>query len=160
MMPDRSRSALIAEIAALPARLEAVVSNLDDVQLDTPYRTGGWTVRQVVHHLADSHMNAYIRMKLALTEDRPRFKTYEQDEWARLPDSTLPLAPSLSILRGLHERWATLLEGLPAEEIWARVGEHPESGSVTLDDLLASYTAHGARHVRQIADLRAARGWL
>lgn len=159
MTPDLSRSALIAQIAALPAQLEIVVSNLDRSQLDTPYRVDGWTVRQVVHHLADSHMNAYIRMKLALTEDRPRFKTYEQDEWARLPDSSLPLAPSLSILRGLHERWATLLEGLP-EEVWARVGEHPESGTVTLDDLLASYAAHGARHVRQIIDLCADRGWV
>lgn len=158
MTPDLSRPALIKEIAALPSHLEAVVANLDDAQLDTSYRSGGWTVRQVVHHLADSHMNAYIRMKLALTEDRPQFKTYEQDEWARLSDSMLPLDASLMILRGLHERWARLLEGI-TEADRTRTGIHPANGEVSLDEMLRSYVAHGARHVKQIADLRADRGW-
>lgn len=158
MITIAERRTLIAAIAALPARLEAAVRDLDDARLDTPYRVDGWTVRQVVHHLADSHMNAYIRMKLALTEDRPCFKTYEQDEWARLPDSTLPLDPSLAILRGTHERWARLLEGI-GEADWTRTGVHPANGEVSLDELLRSYAAHGARHVNQITDLREDRGW-
>ncbi len=157
-MTPHDRSEHIKQIKDVPAQLEAAVANLDDAQLDTPYRAGGWTVRQVVHHLADSHYNAFIRMKLALTEDRPHFKTYEQDAWAQLPDMRLPLAPSLSILRGLHERWGKLLEGLP-EESWTRTGVHPENGEMTLNNLLASYSAHGARHVKQIKDLRESRGW-
>ena len=158
MPTNAERYELINQLRDLPAQLENIAGDLDDEQLDTPYRDGGWTVRQVVHHLADSHYNAFIRMKLALTEDRPHFKTYEQDAWARLSDMQLPLAPSLSILRGLHERWGILLEGLP-EESWTRTGVHPENGEMTLNNLLASYSAHGARHVKQIKDLRESRGW-
>lgn len=157
MTTERNR--LIKQIRDFPAELENNVCDLNDRQLDTPYRTGGWTVRQVVHHIADSHMNAFIRMKLALTEDAPRFKTYEQDDWALLPDTReAQTGSSLLILRGLHERWANLLERLPAES-WTRKGVHPENGEVTIDDMLASYAAHGARHLNQITTLREARGW-
>ncbi len=158
-MTTADRSDLIAQIRNFPAYLENNVGDLDDEQLDTPYRVEGWTVRQVVHHLADSHINAFIRMKLALTEDAPRYKTYEQDDWARLPDTRhAPIGSSLLILRGLHERWANLLEELPAEN-WARKGVHPVNGDVTLDDQLAYYAEHGARHLRQITTLRESRGW-
>lgn len=149
----------IARIRDLPDALDNLVQDLEDAQLDTPYRDGGWTVRQVVHHLADSHLNAYARMKWILTEDRPTLKTYEQDDWARLPDYTeLSIEPSLAILRGLHARWTALLERLPGSS-WSREGQHPEVGKVTLDDLLDLYARHGENHLGQIAKLRVARGW-
>lgn len=158
-MTTHSRTELINQLKDFPLQLDTAVSDLNDEQLDTRYRVEGWTVRQVVHHVADSHMNAFIRMKLAITEDRPRYKTYEQDDWALLPDTRYaPTKASLLILRGLHERWANLLEKLPAES-WTRTGVHPENGEVTLDEMLASYVAHGARHLRQITILREARGW-
>jgi uncharacterized damage-inducible protein DinB len=111
-----------------------------------------------VHHLADSHMNAYLRFRWLITEDHPTIKTYEQDDWAKLPDSRLPLDSSLTILEGLHKRWATLLETLP-DEAWSRTGTHPEIGEVTLDDLLEIYSGHGVHHAGQITDLRARKGW-
>jgi len=158
MATAEERQKQIDRIEELPRLLEEAVRGLDDEQLDTPYREGGWTVRQVVHHLADSHANAVTRMKLILTEDHPTLKTYDQDEWAGLADSALPLEPSLAIVRGLHQRCTALLRAVP-EEAWPRTAFHPERGDITLDDLLGLYAGHGANHVRQITDLRARQGW-
>jgi hypothetical protein len=157
MVPDRATQ--IAAVRELPATLEGAVHGLTTAQLDTPYRPGGWTVRQVVHHLADSHMNAFIRMKLILTEDRPRLKPYDQERWAETADvAGVPIEPSLEIIRGLHERWVAMLERVP-EGSWKRAAVHPESGDVTLESLLATYAHHGENHVGHILQLRASRGW-
>ena len=157
MVPDRATQ--IAAVRELPATLEGAVHGLSASQLDTPYRPGGWTVRQVVHHLADSHMNAFIRMKLILTEEHPRLKTYDQERWAESADvSQVGIEPSLTLLRGLHQRWVAMLETLP-EEAWSKAADHPESGEVTLGSLLAVYAHHGENHVAQILSLRASRGW-
>ncbi len=158
MFNSEQRKSRIADIRAFPPILKSAISGLNDEQLDTPYRDGGWSVRQVVHHLADSHVNAYLRFRWLVTEDHPTIKTYDQDVWAALPDSRLSLNSSLSILDGLHERWATFLEGLP-DEAWSRKGTHPEIGEVTLDDLLEIYSGHGAHHAGQITDLRARKDW-
>jgi hypothetical protein len=150
---------MLARLRQLPAAAEAAVHGLNDAHLDTPCGEGEWTVRQVVHHLADAHMNGFIRMKLILTEEQPTLKPYDQDAWARLCDSTeLPVRAALSILAGLHERWSGLLESVP-ESSWRRSATHPESGPVTLDGLLVTYARHGETHVRQITGLRAAKGW-
>jgi uncharacterized damage-inducible protein DinB len=149
---------MISQIEELPSKVEAAVRGLNDEQLNTPYRQGGWTVRQVVHHLADSHMNAYVRMKLILTEDHPTLKPYDQDEWAKLGDVQQPIDSSLAILRGLHERWAAMLKSVP-ESAWSRTAFHPESGEVTIEGLLTLYSHHGENHVGQVTNLRAARGW-
>lgn len=141
-----------------PPIIRSAVAGLNDEQLDTRYREGGWTIRQVVHHVADSHMNAYLRFRWLATEDHPTIKTYDQDIWAGLPDSRLPLESSLKIIDGLHERWAAFLEELP-EQAWSRMGTHPELGEVSLDDLLEIYSGHGAHHAGQITDLRARKGW-
>ena len=158
MLNAEQRRDGIARLLELPGLVEEAVRGLDDAQLDTPYRDGGWSVRQVVHHLADSHLNALIRMKLTLTEEHPPLKPYDQDEWARLGDAALPVAPSLAILRGVHERWAALLESLP-EEAWSRTAYHPERGDITLDDQLSLYAGHGVHHVGQITGLRTRNGW-
>lgn len=159
-MKAAERKGRVEHIRALPDLVEKAVDGLDDRQLDTPYREGGWTIRQVVHHLADSHMNAMIRMKLILTEDRPTLKPYNQDEWAKLADtSKAPIASAISILRGLHERWVVLLEGIRDDQ-WNRSALHPESGELTLNDLLATYARHGENHVKQINSLRAEQRWL
>ncbi len=159
MLTADERREKIARIEALPAKLETVVRGLTESQLDTPYREGGWMVRQVVHHLADSHMNAFIRAKLIVTETNPTLKPYNQDDWAITADvCRLPLQSSLAIIRGLHERWVTLLRSLP-EEAWSRTAQHPESGPMTLERLLSIYAAHGEKHVSQIHGLREARGW-
>jgi hypothetical protein len=155
---NANRKERIERIRSLPAELEHAVAGLNDSQLDTPYRSGGWTVRQVVHHVADSHMNAFVRMKLILTEDRPTLKPYDQDAWAGLHDSMLPPDASLPIIRGLHSRWVTLLEHVP-EEAWTRTAHHPESGEVSLDSLLTTYARHGENHVAQITGLRKGKGW-
>lgn len=158
-MPSDNRQELIETIERLPAILEAVVSDLTEAQLDAPGGDGDWTVRQVVHHIADSHMNSLIRMKLMLTEEHPTLKPYDQEQWADLPDTNaLPIAPSLAILRGLHARWTALLRGLP-ETAWSRTGFHPENGEVTIDSMLESYAHHGQDHVEQIKRLRALHGW-
>jgi hypothetical protein len=146
-------------IAELPERMRAAVAGLGDAQLGTPYRPGGWTVRQVVHHVADSHMNAYIRTKLALTETEPAIKPYDQDAWAPLADARLPIALSLGILDGVHARWAVLWRSLtPAQ--FGRVFHHPEIGTVTLDLQLQQYAWHSRHHVAHIASLRQREGWL
>ena len=149
----------IAAIERLPAEAEAVVAGLDDAALDTPYREGGWSPRQVIHHLADSHMNAFIRMRLIVTEDHPAIKPYDQDAWAVLSDTTtMPVAPSLAILSGLHARWACFLGSLP-DDAYSRTAFHPEHGDVTLDRFVAMYGKHGLTHCRQIRDLRDRMGW-
>jgi len=159
MLTPEARQAMLARLQQLPDAAEAAVRGLSDTQLDTPCGEGEWTVRQVVHHLADAHMNGFIRMKLILTEEQPTLKPYDQDEWAKLRDSAeLPIRAALSILAGLHERWSGLLEALP-EWSWRRSATHPETGIVTLDDLLVTYARHGEAHLRQITGLRAAKGW-
>lgn len=145
-----NREFLIRAIAELPGQVEAALSGATDAQLMQPYREGGWNARQVVHHLADSHMNAFIRCRLILTEDNPPLKPYDQDAWAQLPDSCGgPLEPSLAILRGLHARWAAFFRALP-DEAWTRQGLHPENGPMTLAAILEGYAAHGLRHLEHI----------
>ncbi len=145
-----NRESLIQSIAGLPARIEAALAGATEAQLLQPYRDGGWNARQVVHHLADSHMNSFIRCRLIVTEDNPPLKPYDQDAWAQLPDSsTGPLEPSLQILRGLHARWAQFFRSLP-EEAWTRSGFHPDNGPMTLEAILAGYAAHGQRHLEHI----------
>ena len=155
---DAKRTQWIEEIAALPAHLRAAVEGLEQSQLDTPYRDGGWTVRQVVHHVADSHVNAYVRLKLALTEDSPAIKPYEEQRWAELPDSRLPVPVSLALLDALHERWVVLLRSM-RDETFARTWVHPEHGTRDLDFLLQLYAWHSRHHVAHVTGLRARRGW-
>lgn len=156
--PERRRG-WIARIAAVPARLRAAVADLTDEQLDTPYRDGGWTVRQLVHHLPDSHMNAYVRLKLALTEENPPVKTYDEAQWATLPDSRItPPAVSLALLEALHARWVDLLESLD-DARWHRTMRHPEWGDISLEFVLALYAWHGDHHVAHVTTLRERMGW-
>jgi len=159
MLTAQERAALINQIKSLPSAVRAAVNGLSESQLATPYRDGGWTVRQVVHHMADSHMNAFIRMKLILTEENPTLKAYDQDMWALLPDvSGTPIAVSMGILEGLHTRWGVLLEGQP-DSSWSRTALHPENGPVTLESMLKTYARHGEKHVEHITTLRKSRGW-
>ncbi len=153
------RTGFIAEIDAAPAVLRRAVEGLTDAQLDTPYRVGGWTVRQVVHHLPDSHLNAYLRCKLALTEDRPMIKTYEEARWAELPEAkSSPIEPSLDLFEALHRRWVAGLRPLP-EAAFARTLRHPELGVMPVDRVLALYAWHGRHHTAHITALRARMGW-
>jgi hypothetical protein len=154
-----TRTACTRDIAALPARLAAAVAGLAPSQLDTPYREGGWTIRQVVHHLADSQMNAFVRFKLALTEEKPRITAFDQDAWARTADTLgADVALSLSILQGVHGRWAALLATLaPAD--FARVFMHPERGEQSLDRTLQMYAWHGNHHLAHVTGLRERKGW-
>jgi uncharacterized damage-inducible protein DinB len=142
----------------LPERLREAVSGLNDRQIDTPYREGGWTVRQVVHHVADSHANCYIRFKLALTEDWPTIKPYDQAAWARLADSRLPIDGSLVFLESLHARWVPLVESLTDAD-FERGYNHPENGRQTLATVLALYGWHSLHHTAHITGLRARQGW-
>ena len=155
--PETARR-LVDEIAALPGQLAAAVAGLDDARLDTPYRDGGWTVRQVVHHVADSHMNAYVRVKLALTADAPTISPYDEAAWAELPDSRLPVAPSLALVEALHLRWAAVLRALGPAEL-ARPYRHPEMGDVPVRTALAIYAWHGRHHTAHVTALRARMGW-
>ena len=156
---DASRAASIDAIAAAPAALRAAVADLDEGQLATPYRPDGWTVRQLVHHVADSHINAYIRFRLALTEDDPPFKPYAEKEWAKLPDAVAtPVQASLRLLDGLHERWVRLLRATPAEAM-ARTGQHPDHGAISVDYLLQMYAWHGRHHVAHVTALRRRENW-
>ena len=156
---SQMRAESIAAIRDAPAALRAAVRGLDDAQLNTPYRDGGWTVRQVVHHVPESHMNAYIRFKLALTEQNPTIKPYEEDAWAKLPDvSRTPIETSLDLLDRLHQRWVTLLELLKPDE-FKRPLVHPAIGPITLDYLLQMYAWHGRHHAAHVTTLRARRGW-
>lgn len=148
----------IDDIAALPGDLRRTVSALTDRRLDTPYRPGGWTVRQVVHHLPDSHMNSLIRFKWALTEERPVIKTYDEKGWAALPDSRQPIAHSLDLLDALHRRWADLLRGLDQRQL-QREFVHPDSGPVTLAVTIGAYAWHGRHHLAHIERLIEREGW-
>jgi len=151
MLTLAERQARIEKIRNFPARLEALVANLTDQQLDA-HLPGEWTARQNVHHVADSHMNAFIRFKLALTERVPIIKPYAEADWANLADTTtLPVQPTLQILHGLHKRWVTLLDSLTADQ-WARTAYHPEQGKVmSLDDFLVTYSDHGDAHIEQLS---------
>lgn len=150
---------LIAEIAAAPSRFRDAVRGLDDSQLDTPYRPGGWTVRQTIHHVADSHMNSVIRMRLALTEPEPAIRPYDQKAWADLPDSrTAPVELSLQLIENLHARWGLLLKTL-SDADFARTFRHPEIGLVRLDTNLALYAWHGRHHAAHITALRERNAW-
>ncbi|HZT31999.1 MAG TPA: bacillithiol transferase BstA [Bryobacteraceae bacterium] len=156
---SEQRARWIAEIAEAPARLRAAVTGLTAAQLDTPYRPGGWTVRQVVHHLPDSHVNSYVRFRLALTEDEPAIKTYHENLWAELSDArTAPVETSLALLEALHERWVLLLRSLGPGD-FARRFKHPEMGVMDLDRTTAVYAWHGRHHVAQINSLRQRMGW-
>lgn len=158
-LDEVQRRRAIDAIAATPARLRAAVKGLTDVQLDTPYRPGGWTVRQVVHHVPESHMNAYIRFKLALTEDEPTIKPYEEARWAELADvRETPIETSLALLESLHERWVILLRSM-SDKDFARRFRHPETGVQRLDQVLALYEWHGAHHVGHVTSLRERMGW-
>lgn len=153
------RETAIAEIAATPARLRAAVANLNDAQLDTPYREGGWTVRQVVHHVADSHMNAYVRLRLALTETEPPIKGYEESAWAKLDDAQhAPVEISLRLLEPLHDRWVRVLKTVTPEQ-YARTVRHSEAGVKNVDWLLFLYAWHGRHHSAHITELRKQKGW-
>jgi hypothetical protein len=153
------RKLFIDEIAATPQRVRSAIAGLKPDQLETPYRDAGWTVRQVVHHLPDSHINSYVRFKLALTENEPTIKTYDESRWAELADAKSgPVEASLDLLAGLHERWVILLRSLSAEDTQKRLN-HPELGVVSIDKYIALYAWHGAHHVAHITSLRERMGW-
>jgi len=156
---QEQKQSLLSDIAQTPANLRKAIDGLSDAQLDTPYRPGGWTVRQVVHHLPDSHMNSYVRFKLALTEDEPTIKPYAEDLWAELGDtSATPVETSLMLLDSLHDRWVRLLRSLTAEQ-WKRTFRHPELGAMDLEKTLAIYGWHGRHHVAHITELRKRMSW-
>jgi uncharacterized damage-inducible protein DinB len=153
------RRQLIDSIAQAPVALRSAVAGLNPQQIETPYREGGWTVRQVVHHVPESHMNAYIRFKLALTEDEPTIKPYMEDRWARTQDvEATPLEVSLALLDSLHDRWVRLLRSLKSDD-WKRTFRHPEMGTVSLEKNLALYAWHGRHHVAHVTELRKRMGW-
>ena len=153
-----ARAEQIETLRRLPDRLRDAVYGLNDTQLDTPYRQGGWPLRQVVHHVADSHMNATVRFKLALTEDWPTVKTYDEAAWVRLADSRLPIAGSLALIEALHGRWVALLGSLTGVD-FQKGYTHPEMGRQDLGTALAHYAWHSRHHTAHIANLRARRGW-
>ena len=163
-VPDSSptpetRQRHIARISGLPSKMKQAVAGLNEDQLNTPYRDGGWTVRRVVHHVPDSHLNAYIRFKWALTEDNPTIKAYEEGEWAKLKDSeTTPVQVSLNMLESLHARWTVLLRSMKQED-FLRKFVHPASGSHDVDWLLQLYSWHGNHHVAHITSLRERMKW-
>jgi len=147
------------DIEQTPARLRTAVRGLSDEQLNTPYRDGGWTVRQLAHHVPDSHMNAYIRFKLALTEDEPTIRPYMEDRWAELPESKqAPIDVSLALLDSLHERWALVLRNI-SDAGWKRTFRHPEMGLLSLEKTLALYAWHGRHHVAHVTSLREKMRW-
>jgi uncharacterized damage-inducible protein DinB len=154
------REQAIEDLAAAPGKLREALLNLGDEQLDTPYREGGWTVRQLAHHVPDSHMNAYVRWKLALTETTPTIKPYEEGAWAELVDAkSMPVSVSLELLRALHERWVTMIRGMK-ERDFARTFKHPDRpGTQTVDWMLFLYAWHGKHHVAHVTELRKRNGW-
>lgn len=153
------RQSAIATIAATPANFRSAVKGLTDAQLDTPYREGGWTVRQVVHHLPDSHLNAYVRLKLALTESSPTIKPYAEDKWAELADSSsTPIEVSLTLLESLHTRWDVLWRSLKPQD-FSRKLIHPDHGERTIDWLVFVYAWHGQHHTAHITELRKRKNW-
>jgi uncharacterized damage-inducible protein DinB len=153
------RARYISEIEEAPAKLRSAVAGLTDAQLDTPYRDQGWTVRQVVHHVPDSHLNAYVRVKLALTEDEPTIKPYNEARWSELEDGRrAPVEMSLALLDAIHRRWVACLRGISPDG-FARTFRHPERGVMSIDQLLALYAWHGTHHVAHITRLRGRMGW-
>jgi uncharacterized damage-inducible protein DinB len=153
------RKLLIDQIAEAPAAMRAAVAGLSPSQFKTPYREGGWTVQQVVHHVPDSHMNAYSRFKMALTQDNPTISPFMEDKWAELSDShEVPHHVSLTLLESLHTRWLSVLRAMKASD-FARTLFHPEHGQMRLDDMLALYSWHGRHHVAHITSLRQKEGW-
>jgi hypothetical protein len=162
VLPDsttpQERVAWIKEIARTPRGLRAALSGLSEEQLETPYRPAGWTVRQVAHHVPDSHLNAYVRFKLTLTEHEPTIKPYDEARWATLADTTLPVDASLDLLEGLHLRWVHLLESLSDADFQRRF-IHPESGPWRLDQYLAQYAWHGRHHIAHVTELRKRLGY-
>ena len=156
---EAKKSEYLSDVEQVPAKLRAAVKGLSDSQLDVPYREGGWTVRQVVHHVPDSHMNAFIRLKLALTEHEPTIKTYEEDQWAKLGDvPTTPIETSLCLLECLHTRWMNVMRPMTAGQ-WKRTLRHPALGVMTLETMLALYAWHGKHHVAHVTALRESKGW-
>jgi len=157
-LTEDQKQKFLDDIAHAPANLRAAVKGLSQQQLDTPYRPGGWTVRQVAHHVPDSHLNAYVRFKLALTEEEPTIKPYAEDRWAQLADTqTTPVEVSLAMLDALHDRWVRLLRSLKPED-WKRTFRHPEMGVMNLERTLALYAWHGRHHVAHITALRERNG--
>lgn len=152
------KAKFIDEISKLPQKIKAATKNLSDEQLDTPYRPEGWTVRQTVHHIADSHLNSLVRFKLALTEDAPTIRPYYEDRWAELEDSFLPIESSLEIIEGLHSRWTTLLNSMSDEDFQKKL-IHPDSGEWTLEKMLGLYSWHGRHHTAHITKLRERNDW-
>jgi uncharacterized damage-inducible protein DinB len=153
------RQALIDEIASTPEKMRAAVAGLSEEQLETPYRPGGWTVRQVVHHVPDSHLNSYVRFKLAMTEQHPTIKAYDENVWANLEDArNAPIDISLDLLASLHRRWVLFLRSLKGQD-FARTFNHPELGSVSVEKNVALYAWHGRHHVAHITSLRERMGW-
>lgn len=158
-LTDDQRAAFIGKIEETPARMRAAVAGLNDEQLDTPYRPGGWTVRQVVHHVPESHLNSYVRFKLAITEDEPTIKPYFEDRWAELDDARqAPIALSLDLLEALHRRWVWFLRSLKQAD-FQRTFRHPDLGIVSVEKNIALYAWHGQHHVAHITSLRARMGW-
>ena len=157
---DRQKREWLQDIQFLPGLLEQAIENLDERQFETPYRDGGWTVRQVVHHVADSHLNAYVRFKLALTEDNPVIKPYDEARWAELKDvNMVPVNISITLLYALHTRWHSAIRDL-ANEQWNRTIFHPEhKKEMTLWHLLGMYAWHGKHHVAHITSLRERKNW-
>jgi hypothetical protein len=148
----------IAALAGLPSHLRSAVAGLDRQRLDTPYRDGGWTVRQLVHHIADSHINALVRVRMALTEDWPTILPYDEKAWAKMPDYTAPVEWSLDLLESLHARWVMLLRSLDGEQ-WARGFNHPANGPMTVEFATLLYAWHSRHHVAHITRLRERQGW-
>jgi uncharacterized damage-inducible protein DinB len=158
-LSEQQQRDALDSIARTPANLNAAIQGLTEAQIDTPYRPGGWTVRQVVHHMPDSHLNAYVRFKLALTENDPTIKPYAEDRWAELADTkSTPVEVSLSLLESLHDRWMRLLRSLTPED-WKRTFLHPEMGPMTLEKTLALYAWHGQHHVAHVTALRERNAW-
>lgn len=153
------RKNFIQTIEDLPKKIREAVNDLSDEQLDTPYRPEGWTVRQLVHHVADSHLNSICRFKLALTEDVPTIRPYYEDRWANLADARLPIEDSLKIIEGVHSRWATLLNSMSDEDFQRKLN-HPKSGEWTLEKFLGLYDWHSKHHTAHITSLRERNGWL
>jgi uncharacterized damage-inducible protein DinB len=158
-LTEQQKSRFLDDVEQTPARLRAAVQGLSERQLDTPYRDGGWTVRQVVHHVPDSHMNSYVRFKLALTEDEPTIRPYMENLWAELPEAkTAPVELSLARLESLHKRWNLTLRGIRPDQ-WNRTFRHPEMGTMNLEKALALYAWHGHHHVAHVTALREKMGW-
>jgi uncharacterized damage-inducible protein DinB len=156
---DEQRKMFVQQISEASSKLHAAIQGMTDEQCNTPYREGGWMVRQVVHHLADSHLNAYVRFRLALTEHEPTIKPYHEDLWAELHDAvTAPVEPSLQLLESLHTRWTLLLRSMKPSD-FARTYNHPETGVTTLDRMVQLYAWHGRHHTAQITSLKERMGW-